>query len=399
MDDKHLIGGYTIPVNLSNTFFGLAYLNLEGQVDKELSFQRQSSARIDPTTGRLVETATHLLRREWRWAFDEVRSVRWGIAARFNRDVIQGTDLFSLTADNSTGEQLGLQVAWVHDDTRSPRLNIHQASGPSWPNTSSMSGTATVENDTKAWPRPRPAGPSAPSASMPVATSPCRPSIPRYAYWRLSIGQRSCSTCLAEPTTAFPWPAMPTPPLTLTSLHLSGTPTPLRGFQKQRRNGANMTVANAEVGFHLLQQRGKNRLPQASPGCGLRMPVPHGLTSTLHGRQHVQFCHGLIEPHHCHRQQQPRTPTNDSVGLIRFVTGWLPIGPTGSTTASPCLVVYLVLEFDKLLSCPLILDFADASHWFAIGVARLRAYVGLARSRHGRVLGLGQHAVQGTSLP
>ena len=111
MDDKHVIGGYTVPVNLSNTFFGLAYLNLEGQVDKELSFQRQSSARIDPTTGRLVETATHLLRREWRWAFDEVRSLRWGLAARFNRDVIQGTDLFSLTADNSTGEQLGLQVA------------------------------------------------------------------------------------------------------------------------------------------------------------------------------------------------------------------------------------------------------------------------------------------------
>ena len=28
MDDHHVVGGYTIPVNLSNTFFGLAYLNL-----------------------------------------------------------------------------------------------------------------------------------------------------------------------------------------------------------------------------------------------------------------------------------------------------------------------------------------------------------------------------------
>ena len=51
MDDRHIVGGYTIPVNLSNTFFGLAFLNLEGQVDKEISFQRQSSARIDAGTG------------------------------------------------------------------------------------------------------------------------------------------------------------------------------------------------------------------------------------------------------------------------------------------------------------------------------------------------------------
>lgn len=124
MDDKHFIGGYTIPANLSNTFFGLAYLNLEGQLDKELSFQRQSSVRIDPGTGQLVETANHLLRREWRWALDEVRSIRWGVAFRFSQDAVQGTDLLSLSEPNSTGEQLGLQVAFVHDDTRSPRLNI-----------------------------------------------------------------------------------------------------------------------------------------------------------------------------------------------------------------------------------------------------------------------------------
>lgn len=125
MEDRHIVGGYTIPANLSNTFFGMAFLNLEGQLDKEISFQRQGNARLEPTTGQLVETSTYLLRREWRWALDEVRSLRWGLAARFNRDVIQGIDLFSLTADNQTGEQLGLQVAWVHDDTRSPRINIH----------------------------------------------------------------------------------------------------------------------------------------------------------------------------------------------------------------------------------------------------------------------------------
>jgi hypothetical protein len=53
-----------------------------------------------------------------------VRSIRWGVAFRFSQDAVQGTDLLSLSEPNSTGEQLGLQVAFVHDDTRSPRLNI-----------------------------------------------------------------------------------------------------------------------------------------------------------------------------------------------------------------------------------------------------------------------------------
>ena len=66
MDDKHIVGGYTIPANLSNTFFGLAYLDLERQVDRILSLERQTTARVDPQSGLLVETSTHLLRREWR---------------------------------------------------------------------------------------------------------------------------------------------------------------------------------------------------------------------------------------------------------------------------------------------------------------------------------------------
>lgn len=124
MEDRHIVGGYTLPANLSNTFFGLAYINLEGQLDKSLSFQRQTSSRINPLNGQLVDTHAHVLRREWRWAFDEVRSLRWNATLRLDRDVIQGTDMFALMGDDVYGEQVGLQVAFVHDDTRSPRLNI-----------------------------------------------------------------------------------------------------------------------------------------------------------------------------------------------------------------------------------------------------------------------------------
>ncbi len=252
MDDRHIVGGYTIPVNLSNTFFGLAFVNLEGQLDKEISFQRQSSARVDPLTGQLVETATHLLRREWRWAFDEVRSLRWGVAARFNRDVVQGTDLFSLTADNGTGEQLGLQVAFVHDDTRSPRLNIHHGlrariwaeyfvDGVGTATASDLDGgLASPENG---W-------------SFGTVGFDARRYVPLVGPSILalriagdwSLGQKKLLHMLGG---------------TDNSLSIAGnanTPvdpdipfayqariTPLRGFQNNVRNGANVAVANAEI--------------------------------------------------------------------------------------------------------------------------------------------------------
>ena len=252
MDDRHIVGGYTIPVNLTNTFFGLAFVNLEGQLDKEISFQRQSSSRYDPLSGQLVETATHLLRREWRWAFDEVRSLRWGVAARFNRDVIQGTDLFSLTADNATGEQLGLQIAWVHDDTRSPRLNIHHGlRARVWAEYFIDGvGTATARDPSN--------GVSTPDNGWSFGTvgfdarryvplvGPSILALRMAGDW--SIGQKKLLHMLGG---------------TDNSLSLAGnanTPvdpdipyayqariTPLRGFQNHVRNGSNVAVANAEI--------------------------------------------------------------------------------------------------------------------------------------------------------
>ena len=252
MDDRHIVGGYTIPVNLTNTFFGLAFVNLEGQLDKEISFQRQSSSRYDPLSGQLVETATHLLRREWRWAFDEVRSLRWGVAARFNRDVIQGTDLFSLTADNATGEQLGLQIAWVHDDTRSPRLNIHHGlRARVWAEYFIDGvGTATARDPSN--------GVSTPDNGWSFGTvgfdarryvplvGPSILALRMAGDW--SIGQKKLLHMLGG---------------TDNSLSLAGnanTPvdpdipyayqariTPLRGFQNNVRNGSNVAVANAEI--------------------------------------------------------------------------------------------------------------------------------------------------------
>ena len=252
MDDHHVVGGYTIPVNLSNTFFGLAYLNLSGQLDKEISFQRQASARFDPLTGRLVETATHLLRREWRWAYDEVRSLRWGLAFRFNQDVIQGTDLFSLLAENQTGEQIGLQVAWVHDDTRSPRLNIrHGFRARIWAEYFIDGvGSATAEDPSS--------GIASPDQGWSFGTmgfdarryfplvGPSILALRMAGDW--SIGQKKLLHMLGGTDNSLSLagnantPVDPDIPFTY-----QARITPLRGFQNNVRNGANVAVANAEI--------------------------------------------------------------------------------------------------------------------------------------------------------
>ena len=75
MDDKHIVGGHN-SCNCQHVFWpGL--LGPGTQVDRILSLERQTTARVDPQSGLLVEMATHLLRREWRWALTKC-SLRWG---------------------------------------------------------------------------------------------------------------------------------------------------------------------------------------------------------------------------------------------------------------------------------------------------------------------------------
>ena len=250
MDDKHIVGGYTIPANLSNTFFGLAYLDLERQVDRILSLERQTTARVDPQSGQLVETATHLLRREWRWAFDEVRSLRWGAAFRFNHDVVQGTDLFSATTPNGTGEQLGLQVAYVHDDTRSPRLNIrHGLRARVWAEmfvdgvvTASAAGGeltgpeqgwtfGTVGFDARRY--------------VPLV-GPSILALRLAGDW--SIGQRKLLHMLGGTDNSLSLQGNANTPVDPdVPFAYQARIAPLRGFQSNVRNGANVALANAEV--------------------------------------------------------------------------------------------------------------------------------------------------------
>lgn len=125
-EDKHIIGGYNISTNLNNSMIGVAYYNLEGRVDKMFSIQRQGTTSLEPNSFNLVESQSHFARYRFSYPLDEVRSFRAGIGVRLDRAVTQGTEMFSLTTPNRWTEQVGLTVAWVHDDTRIPTLNIRE---------------------------------------------------------------------------------------------------------------------------------------------------------------------------------------------------------------------------------------------------------------------------------
>ncbi len=125
-DDKHIVGGFNIPANLSNSMLGIAYIDLTQKVDRMFSFQRQGSTSLDPLSYSLVETQSHFARYRLTYPIDEVKSIRAGVGVRLDRAVIQGTEMFSLIAPNRWTDQLGFNISFVHDDSRSPALNIRE---------------------------------------------------------------------------------------------------------------------------------------------------------------------------------------------------------------------------------------------------------------------------------
>jgi hypothetical protein len=123
-EDRHIIAGFNIPANLSNSIMGLAFFNMEGKVDKMWSVQRQGTVSFDNENYVLVETASHFAKYRLTLPFDEVRSIRASVGLRLDRHVPQGTEMFTLTLPTTWSEQAGFEIAWVYDDTRVVTLNI-----------------------------------------------------------------------------------------------------------------------------------------------------------------------------------------------------------------------------------------------------------------------------------
>ena len=251
MDDKHVVGGYTIPVNLSNTTFGLAFVDLSKRLDKSVLFQRQTNSRVDPFTGNQLDVHTHLVRREWAWAFDEVRSLRWSVVARVDRSVVQGTNLFTLLEPNRLEEQVGMQVAWVHDDSRSIRPNIRVGlRARIWSEWYADGVAANAAAGTES------SGADKPSWSFGTVGFDARRYVPLVGPSILalrvagdwSIGQKRLLHMLGGTDNSLAIGNNANTPVDPSLEFAYQTRiTPLRGFTSNVRNGSHVAVANAEL--------------------------------------------------------------------------------------------------------------------------------------------------------
>lgn len=125
-EDRHIIAGFNIPANLSNSLIGLAYYNLEAQTDKMFSIQRQGTISFDAENYTLLETTSLFSKYRLTFPLDEVRSIRASVGLRVDRHVPQGTEMNTLTQPIEYAEQFGGELAYVYDDSRILALNIRE---------------------------------------------------------------------------------------------------------------------------------------------------------------------------------------------------------------------------------------------------------------------------------
>ncbi|MBM71916.1 MAG: hypothetical protein CL847_03940 [Crocinitomicaceae bacterium] len=234
-EDKHIIAGFNIPANLSNSLFGLAYYNLEGQTDKMLSIQRQGTMSYDADIYALIETTSLFSKYRLTFPLDEVRSVRASIGLRVDRHVPQGTEMFTLSQPIEINEQFGGEIAYVYDDTRILSLNIREGTRAKvwseyYVDTQKMS-FGTLGFDTRKYIRLY----SNSILAFRLAGS-------------YSIGEDKLLHLLGGTDNVllnFRTPGSEIDPDV--SYAYQARITPLRGFSNNARNGSNAMVANAEL--------------------------------------------------------------------------------------------------------------------------------------------------------
>ena len=262
------------------------------------------------------------------------------------------TDLFSATTPNGTGEQLGLQVAYVHDDTRSPRLNIrHGLRARVWAEMF-VDGVATASA----------AGGelSGPEQGWTFGTfgfdarryvplvGPSILALRLAGDW--SLGQRKLLHMLGGTDHSLSLQGTANTRSTRMPFAYQARIAPLRGFQSNVRNGANVALANAEVRVPVFFS-GAGRATSSSicKPWPLQTSVPAwtGLTPTRTRTPSILSpCSPTRSPS---RQQQPRA------GAVRFglwasvqaarVLGRGRLGLRGGRRNHPATTLHFVPEF------------------------------------------------------
>lgn len=121
-EDRKIVGGYRLALDLNNNDWLLQYTNLKNRVDKEITFQRQA---LQTFIGfNVLKIHTHTLNFKFSYPFSELSSVRLTFMERYDRLVFQSTDINSLRAKNDNDITTGVKLEYVFDSSLPRGLNL-----------------------------------------------------------------------------------------------------------------------------------------------------------------------------------------------------------------------------------------------------------------------------------
>ena len=123
-ENRRFTAGFRLAGSLENSRYLFAYSDLTGRWDKAWMIERQGVTQGIDNNQTFVRTHIHMLRRQWKYALDEVRSVRLQGVYRLDRVTPLSTDAFNLTKPTQFAGQVGALIAYVFDNTRERMINI-----------------------------------------------------------------------------------------------------------------------------------------------------------------------------------------------------------------------------------------------------------------------------------
>ena len=85
-ENRRFTAGFRLAGSLENSRYLFAYSDLAGRWDKTWMIERQGVTQGVDNNQTFVRTHIHMLRRQWKYAFDEVRSLRLQGVYRLDRN-------------------------------------------------------------------------------------------------------------------------------------------------------------------------------------------------------------------------------------------------------------------------------------------------------------------------
>lgn len=121
-NDKRILGGFRVPVDLRGSDVFVAYENNTKRIDKRYQYFRQS--RFTDGQFDFQKNTVNELRAIYKYPFSERTSLRLNVFGRQDRNIILSSDAFNAQRDNVERRWAGGKLEYVYDNTIAKGLNL-----------------------------------------------------------------------------------------------------------------------------------------------------------------------------------------------------------------------------------------------------------------------------------